>query len=102
MKKSVAAIVEYQVRSAHAAEFPQIIRDKWLYQEQAGYIVPGTRLARLERDVPVYMEVFSWADSEAIERAHQDAAMLAVWDRLDDVTEGGRWEGIRIENGEWV
>lgn len=104
MMTGVVAIVEYRMSSDRADDFCDLIRSKQRYQEDAGFIHPDSRLARIENpdEDSLFVEIFTWIDQAAISRAHQDAAMDAWWNQLDEVTLGGRWEGIRILNGTWI
>ncbi len=102
MPEEIVAIVEYRVRAEDEARFPSLIRSKWRFQMQQGYISPGARLAEIVKESGLYIEMFSWTSNEAIDRAHDDPVMAQLWDALDEATHGGRWEGIRIRNGKWA
>ncbi|MCL4319236.1 MAG: hypothetical protein M1596_05045 [Firmicutes bacterium] len=100
--EGIGAIVEYRVREGQSDVFESAIGRKWQYQKDTGYIQSSPLLLSVTQRQQVYIEVFTWIGSGAIEQAHQDDQMNTLWDDLDACTEGGRWEGITITNGKWI
>ncbi|PSR31603.1 MAG: hypothetical protein C7B46_16675 [Sulfobacillus benefaciens] len=101
-KESIGAIVEYRVCEGQNGAFENVINRKWQYQKNAGYIDSGPSLLSVNQRPQIYIEVFTWLGTDAIDRAHHDNQMTILWDELDACTEGGRWEGITITNGQWI
>lgn len=97
--KTVAAVIRYRVRPEAAQDFERVISDKWTRFQELGLITGPTVLVRAE-DPNLFIEMFAWVSEDAVRRAHREPDVLSAWDRLDEMTAGGRWEGIEITNGQ--
>lgn len=79
-------IIAYRPRDGKQAELLEAIRDHVPILRAEGLATDRPPLALRARD-GTYLEIFEWASSEAIEAAHANAAVQALWERFGEACE---------------
>lgn len=88
-------ICTYRVRAGAEREFVALLERHWPSLKQLGLVTDEP--SRIYQGVdetkgPYFVEIFSWKNGEAPQRAHELPEVMAVWEPMGALTEarGGR------------
>lgn len=77
-------IAVFRPRPGKAAELHAVVRRHWALLRAQGLVTSRPRQLMQAGDGSV-VEIFEWASPEAIEQAHHDAAVQALWAEFEQV-----------------
>jgi hypothetical protein len=87
---SAVVIAPYKVKPEKREEFLEILREKRKYFLKAGYITKRPALllqSKLENEF--YLEIFEWKSEVDSLNAHEDATVIAFWEKMENLWEDG-------------
>lgn len=87
----VTVICHYRVREDGERSFLDLLRRHWPKLHELGVVTdePSAVYRGLdEKGRPYLVEIFSWLDEQAFERAHTHPEVLAIWEPMDGLCEG--------------
>lgn len=99
--KPVDVLCRYLVKPGKEQAFLELLQRHWGVIHDAG--LTTDQPARLIRAADqaghkAFIEVFSWASAEAIQRAHQDARVMSMWEPMGALCESMEfWHGETIK-----
>ena len=79
-------IAAFKPKPGRHAGLAAVVRKHWQVLNDEGLVTERVRHAMQAADGTV-LEVFEWRSAEAIEHAHHNAAVLALWAEFDAVCE---------------
>ena len=90
MKSPVTVICQYRVAPGNEAAFRRLLARHWPVLESlnlATSVPPLHYQGADETGSPLFVEIFSWADEESHELAHNHPEVMAIWEPMDKLTE---------------
>ena len=75
-------ICAFKPKSGLENELLAVVDKHWWLLKAEGLVTDRTRYAMLAADGTI-VEVFEWKSAEAIEQAHQNPAVLAIWKEFE-------------------
>ncbi len=82
----VISMAVYRPRPGRDDELRALIRERPSIMRRLGYLTDREHLVLQAADGTL-IELSEWISSDAIDRAHGDREVLAIWDRFDEVCE---------------
>lgn len=89
-------ICNYRVKVGSDADFRALLERHWptLRELELATATPPAYYVGSEAGVEgsLFIEIFEWADGDAVERAHMHPAISPIWERMGEICEdrGGR------------
>jgi hypothetical protein len=77
-------IVAYKPKSGHESGLRDCIREHLAVLRREGLATDRPPLVMRAEDGTL-LEIFEWASAEAVEKAHTNPAVLALWGRFEEV-----------------
>lgn len=93
MQGGVPVIVVYVPKPDKAAELDQLTREHVTTLRRLGLATDMPALVFRSRDGAI-VEVFEWVSEKAIEQAHANPEILAMWQRYDECCTFGTLAGL--------
>ena len=75
-------IAAFKPKPGKEQQLLDVVNRHWRVLQQQGLVTERARIAMRAADGTV-IEVFEWRSPEAIEQAHRNAAVLALWTEFD-------------------
>jgi hypothetical protein len=86
----MTVLCTYRVKRGKEAEFREVLAAHWPTLRGLGLMTdaPPPQYRYTEQDdAPVFVEIVTWVDGEAAMRAYDHPEAMAIWERLDALTE---------------
>jgi hypothetical protein len=85
----------YLVRTDTEDDFVGLLRRHWPTLSALGLVTSTPAVVYRGEDeagAPYYVEIFEWADAEAVRQAHEHPEVMAIWEPMEPLREprGGR------------
>ena len=79
-------IAAFKPRPGRQQELEAIVRKHWQVLQEQGLVTERPRYAMRSSDGTI-VEVFEWRSPQAIEQAHENPAVLALWAEFESACE---------------
>ena len=90
--KPVMMLVTYRPKKGKEDELFELVKKHWPVLSRAGLVTKDVLLYRAtdKRTGAIsFVEIFSWKDEEAPGLAHQLPEIMAIWEPMSPILEGG-------------
>lgn len=95
MPEAPSVVCIYRVKRGSEDKFQRLLERHWPTLREVGLASeqPPQHYRGAEQDgEPIFIEIFSWKDESAAQRAHERPEVMAIWGPMGELTEsrGGR------------
>lgn len=89
-KSNLTVVCTYRVKKTKEAAFVSLLRKHWPTLHRLGLASDEPSACYRGEDRrgrPFYLEIFSWKSQRAVERAHTQPEVMAVWEPMETLCE---------------
>jgi hypothetical protein len=102
---SDTVICRFRVRADRAQDFEELFTAHWPLLHDLGLVTdkPSKRFRGVDPldGGPLYFEIFTWRDQQAVDHAHEHRDVAALWDRMRgcmvEIDGLAQWEFPHVE-----
>lgn len=87
--KNETVICSYRVKRGKEKQFKKLVSRHWSVLKKEGLVVgkPSEIYQGLDKNNPLFIEIFTWKNSRAVDNAHTNPNVMQIWEGMGALTE---------------